>query len=566
MNEHIQRHENPLLHFSVEILDKPFTTSEAIHLEKTARVFFYNHLGKRIETVDYGLMSSQQVYELIAAKKNINLNQCYIHNFSLSEYRKLHGLKERSPIHLLNFTADKAFFDCETIVDFSYAEFDGDQISFGGTIFGNGVVNFAGSNFGHAEVNFRRTRFGDGKINFQYVEFGTGNISFQFSNFGNGDVSFINTDFSHGNVDFKAVTFGDGETDFRYAKFRTGDVSFEKAVFGKGKKDFKMVEFGGGKIDFKRVYFGDGDVLFEFVEFGNGKVTFRQAEFGDGLKSFEMSDFGTGSASFEKVTFGRGKISFNNAKIGEVTFQGCHFDDYLDLRFARCESIDLTDTIVRDIIDFKAQEYSVQIKRLKLMGMRNLGRIYISWHNNRVKELIYGQKDTTIRQKAGQFRILKEDFSNTGRYSDEDKAYVEFKRCEALADLEAQLAANPLNAFWAYPFYVFKWLVFDRMGLYATAPIRVLTSMVVVYTFYSLLYVLIPYLYDVSINTSLAPTVSVLAPVAKAFYFSAVTFLTIGYGDYYPTGILRVIAPIEGFTGLFMMSYFTVAFVRKILR
>mgnify|MGYP006452504657 FL=1 len=52
----------------------------------------------------------------------------------------------------------------------------------------------------------------------------------------------------------------------------------------------------------------------------------------------------------------------------------------------------------------------------------------------------------------------------------------------------------------------------------------------------------------------------------NSFYFSAITFFTIGYGECVPTGLLKIISPIEGFTGVFLMSYFTVAFVRKILR
>ncbi|OQY00769.1 MAG: hypothetical protein B6I20_08280 [Bacteroidetes bacterium 4572_117] len=57
-----------------------------------------------------------------------------------------------------------------------------------------------------------------------------------------------------------------------------------------------------------------------------------------------------------------------------------------------------------------------------------------------------------------------------------------------------------------------------------------------------------------------------LSLVEKGFYHSAITFLTIGYGDYYPSGIIRWLSGVEGFIGLFLMSYFTVAFVRKILR
>jgi hypothetical protein len=54
--------------------------------------------------------------------------------------------------------------------------------------------------------------------------------------------------------------------------------------------------------------------------------------------------------------------------------------------------------------------------------------------------------------------------------------------------------------------------------------------------------------------------------MARAFYHSAITFLTIGYGDHYPYGSIRWVSSMEGFFGLFLMSYFTVAFVRKVLR
>ena len=37
-----------------------------------------------------------------------------------------------------------------------------------------------------------------------------------------------------------------------------------------------------------------------------------------------------------------------------------------------------------------------------------------------------------------------------------------------------------------------------------------------------------------------------------AYYFSAITQLTIGYGDISPVGILRVAAPIQGFSGFLL--------------
>jgi hypothetical protein len=103
------------------------------------------------------------------------------------------------------------------------------------------------------------------------------------------------------------------------------------------------------------------------------------------------------------------------------------------------------------------------------------------------------------------------------------------------------------------------------MGLYATSPGRVLVSVSIVCLSFGFLY----YLLEL---TSLGKTMSSvgnpdnISTFAQSFYHSAITFFTIGYGDVYPQGLSRVLSALEGFVGVFMMSYFTVAFVRKILR
>jgi len=107
--------------------------------------------------------------------------------------------------------------------------------------------------------------------------------------------------------------------------------------------------------------------------------------------------------------------------------------------------------------------------------------------------------------------------------------------------------------------------VFDKIGLYATDPIRVLVSMAFAYLVFTLIYIILPFIFNTRIVSSLGDP-DHLSRIAVAFYHSAITFLTIGYGDYYPSGLIRWISGLEGFVGLFMMSYFTVAFVRKILR
>ena len=66
--------------------------------------------------------------------------------------------------------------------------------------------------------------------------------------------------------------------------------------------------------------------------------------------------------------------------------------------------------------------------------------------------------------------------------------------------------------------------------------------------------------------TCMDNSVGVFDKILGNLYFSAITFFTVGYGDCSPLGFFKILAPIDGFIGVFLMSYFTVAFVRKILR
>lgn len=575
MSDTSSKYEHSLMQFKVKVVDKEFVTKDDRVFKNTANVFFYNNLGKIVEIKEFGWIDKSEVYTLITEKQDINLNNCYVSDFSLAEYRKQNNLSEHAKIHLQNFSAKNAFFDCDVRIDLSYAIFDGDKTSFESSIFGNGYVDFSNSDFGHGQVSFKRTKFGEGGINFQFVEFGTGNITFQYSNFGHGDVSFVNTNFSQGNTDFKFATFGDGNIDFKYAKFSEGDVSFEKAIFGRGKKDFKNLEFGGGKIDFRRVEFNDGDVSFDGVEFGNGKVSFRSSSFGHGEKTFKETDFGVGEVQFDQVDFGSGKVSFNGAKSDVISFKNCPLNAFMDLHFSECNLIDFGNTVVRDILDLMPEDNTVHIKEMNIVGMRILGKLFIDWRKNGVYNLIYSQKETTLIQKAEQFRILKENFRNNGQYEDEDFAYLEFKRCESKAHLEEKIQKGGLESISGYVNYYFQRYVFDFVGRYATDPVRVLTNMFLAWLGYSFIY----FVFSISdylekyghvvaggAETVMFNKLSMLGALGNSMYYSGITFFTIGYGDFFAWGLLKPVAVFEGFSGVFLMSYFTVAFVRKILR
>ena len=573
--------------YTAEIKKLKFETDAGIRFPYTALVHF--HVDDRDKPVVelMGHMEEKEIYNAIDRGEPLNLDDCYVEKFSLRDYRLTRNLDAREKVVIKGFTAKNTLFAGLSSLDFSFAVFEGDDFSLENAWISKGDVSFESARFktnmssfhnarlpdGHLnfknvgfeseEITFKNCRFGRGEKDFQYMSIGRGNLSFVNTDFSDGNVNFINTDFGKGDVSFKVARFGTGRVDFHFATFKSGIVSFERTEFGDGRIDFRTVEFGTGRVNFNRSVFGDGEVSFDECEMDAGKFNFKRATFGSGDISFEEVMFEHIDVSFERTDFGNGKVSFYKSWFHSLSLSFCHLNGYVDLRLHQSRSIDLSSTVVRDIIDINPHEFSARIQTISLAGMRLIGRIYIDWTRSHVKKMIYAQPGSSYRVKAEQFRILKENFQNLGLYNDEDRAYVEFKRNESKAERRESLEKSRLNAAYQYPLYWFKLVLFDKAGLYATSPVRVLITMLACFVIFSFTYFLL------MVNTQADIIASVddqLTMLSRAFYHSAITFLTIGYGDHYPFGSIRWVSSLEGFFGLFLMSYFTVAFVRKVLR
>ena len=573
--------------FTAKIEDKEFIREDGVHFPMSVFLTLVSLDGHHETNLVLGYASYEYIARLISSGTRLNLDQCYFDHLSLATYRQENKIDKKDYIKIADFSARNCFFNTKVPVDLSYAEFISGSVSFENSSFNGSVITMQGTlikqgnlDFSNAylpdgdldftgltvekNIYFRNARFGAGTKDFQDATFGRGDVAFTNAYFNNGDVSFISTNFGNGNISFKLARFGTGKVDFHFAKVGEGDISFERTEFGNGRVDFRTVEFGTGRVNFNRAAFGNGDVSFEASQLNKGKISFKKAVFGEGLISFELVEYDEAEANFDRANFGKGTISFNNARIKTLSLSSCHLNNYTDLRMAKCTHIDMSDTIVRDIIDIRPADFNIHIGTINFAGIRLIGRIFIDWRKNHVKQLIMSQTDTSKRIKSEQFRTLKQNFNTTGQYSDEDKAYVEFKRMESKAILEEGLRRKKISAVWKYPSYFFKLVVFDMMGHYATNPLRVIISILASYTFFSLIVAFI-------ISISRAEVISSygdmsLGILGRSFYYTAVTFLTIGYGDFYPTGALRIFSGIIGFSGLFLLSYFTVAFVRKVLR
>jgi len=574
--------------YKIKLKHKKFINSDGIEFNNTVSIRFYDDYKKEILYRELAYVDVSEIYEQINKGLVVNIKDCFVENFSIKDYRTKYKIPDAEAVIIKGFNAENSVFESQIETNFNNVIFDFEDLSFQGAMFIKGMLNFANTQFasntnnlsycsfydgnvsfynsifGNGDTNFKNSIFKNGVKDFQFCNFGKNKVVFENVDFGNGDVKFVDTNFSQGDVSFKVSRFGDGKVDFHYSKFGVGKLNFDKVDFGNGTVDFRMVEFGEGRVSFNKTIFGSGDVDFEGAELKKGKISLKRTIFGQGKVNFENIIFTKADIVLDHTIFNSDLTSFNSAIIRNLSLKSCHLDNYFDLRMKSCYKLDLSDAIIRDIIDLKPYGNDVKIKTFDFSGIRLLGSIYIDWNKNDIKDIIINQ-NLSNEHKAEQFLLLKENFNKIGQYDFEDKAYVEFKRAQERINLDKIKNGTILYKLWAYPAYLFRNLVFDKSGLYATDPIRVLLSMFVSYIAFSVIFVILN-LVHLGAFTSGIENAGIIKQIGESFYFSAITYLTVGYGDVCPIGIDRWFAAIEGFVGVFLMSYFTVAFVRKILR
>lgn len=546
--------------YEIEILDESFDY-EGRHYNHSVKVVEFL-AQKKIRERYLGWVEPDTLYDKIDAGQPLNLDHCYVKDFSIAEYKHKRKIDPKEAVKIHGLSAKNAFFDCDAVIDFSHVIFDQD-VCFDHAVFSHGTLNFIHTEFRASQVDFSDCLFHSHQTLFQYAEFECEKLNFENSDFSGELVSFINASIHSDLVNFKRVNFNESKVKFHFAEFGVGDKLFEKIKFNGSVLDFRRVIWNEGKIDFRRALFGNAHISFEESEMKSGKLTFRLSKFEGGDMTFRRTNFGEGAAIFDHCSFGCTHISFESAVADTISISNSDIRSTLDLRVKKAEMIDLSESYMHSITDLNFSKPEA-LNILKINGARNLGKIIIEWEKNRVKDLILRQ-DETSDVLADQFNIIKDNFTKNGQYADEDWAYVYFKRYQLKASKEKAMAKMGKNNPFVHVFYFLRSLVFDKMGLFATSPNRVFVSMNIAIVLYAGIYILV----DLAGKGQLINSVDAhdkLDIIDKSLYHSAITFFTIGYGDYYPTSWNRLVSASEGWVGVFLMSYFTVAFVRKILR
>ncbi len=367
-----------------------------------------------------------------------------------------------------------------------------------------------------------------------------------------GDLSFIKNRF-YGEVIIKNSHFASKLTSFRFNEFRRFtmkynstekiDISFKNNYF-RFPFTFSDTILYDGYIDMHYCTFDD---YFYFSNITNkrGTVIIEKCEF---KNDFTVKEINSNYGHFHMIdmSLGTTKCDIIDIEIGELMFKEAYFNTLTKLTLKNSVDIIFSDCFIRDFFHINLlDKRETSPLKISMAGTRNRGSIEVN-DIDLLKKAIKKSLDSP-KEKANTFLLLKENFSAQGNYDLEDDFHLEYR---------SQLRKEK---------NVFSRIAHRLIELttgYGTSPTRVLLTVVFTYMTFSLFY------YYLMVNGDHFVIQEHITPgIKSAFYFSAVTFITIGYGDITPNSNIATLASvIEGVFGVISISLFTVTMARKLNR
>ncbi len=421
------------------------------------------------------------------------------------------------------------------------------------------------------------------------------NPSFRYATF-EGAVFFKNTTFTKGALEFGTFNFKDttfeGDANFSSATF-DGNVFFVDAEFKK-KSDSAIENNEHSKVKFSRCMFNG------FADFRNCKcdenveISFANSIFKD-VAAFDFAEFGTAIFNFSVF---KDNMEFNEATILKpVEFRRVTFESHVKfLRDKFRDTVTFLDSIFKKdvIFDWSLFEGLVELTAEyhgKLSFKRSafyLG-VQIDWDRVVVKD---------IDAKKELVRIYVDALKKEGRIKEAYRFALEFKKELNRDRRKKGTIKDKLTAY-------IEWIALELPSEYLTNWKRTVISSILTILIFGAIYYGISVVggggirdsccefsganisisnnvsikwtnsFNVTLNKSftvqnlssntiamatrdnnslrgciLKETPHIITDILNYIYFSAVTFTTLGYGDFHPVGIVKILASIEAFLGV----------------
>ena len=121
--------------YKAEVKNVKFIADDGRTCARTAIITLHDEEGEEIGNELFGAIDTNQIFSLIKEGKDLNLDNFYVTDFSLSSYRRYNGMDKKALVEIKGFSARNALFDAKVSTDFSFASFADGDISFEGTHF-----------------------------------------------------------------------------------------------------------------------------------------------------------------------------------------------------------------------------------------------------------------------------------------------------------------------------------------------------------------------------------------------------------------------------------------------
>lgn len=377
------------------------------------------------------------------------------------------------------------------------------------------------------------------------------------------DAIFIETTF-RGNADFiKMRCSSDANYD---------DVMFNDKVSFQESKIYKLYLSRATfreKVDFSGGMFGD-DTVFSDTNFSknanfreirikkgifvnanfNDRVIFspKEEDKKDGIPTFTNADFKAAyfekGGSFDDCIIKEGH--FENSSIQNVSFRNVNLDNVC-FAGAQMELTYLADS-----------KWTAPPNRSKMEQLKDMISVsdprYVLKEELEAKKISKENREEKIKalQNAeGTYRRIKHSLQNEGEYEKASGFYIHEMKMKRKRYWYTLGLIAKWNFFW-------NWFYAISCG-YSERPKRVVINALILILIFTTVYYSCDAIGkggDEEYNPSLR----------ESFYFSVVTFTTLGYGDYSPKLNFQLVAVSEAFIGAFTMALFVLVFGRKVMR
>ena len=417
------------------------------------------------------------------------------------------------------------------------------------------------------DVDFHRARFFE-DADFEKVQF-LGKAVFNGAKFFRRAI-FLGAKFSaEGKAEFRQVTFESdalfsgveffGEALFWQAEFLNEALFWHTKFFNRAL--FLDARFQGGKkVDFRGAVFAE-EALFTGVELSMDAL-FCEGKFLEKAIFKDIKFLRGSKADFQKAAFAKETLFKGATFSGDALFQNAAFSQNIDFEGTR---------FFREI-NFGSTDLG--IVRLAESNIDTQDLTNAKWSSD--FKNVYEKTAETIEdlRKAEEiYRKVKISYHRTGDYDlgaafyyremETKRKQVRFEKTNPFMKLLRGIGFNFLRIYCGY----------------GEKPLRVIGCSLLTIIVCALLFMVFgiydsegavlikldlnDFFYDFGIHT----LVEKLENFWSCFYYSVITFTTVGYGDIRPTtGLARLLAMAEGFFGAFSIALFVLTFGRKMMR